>query len=56
MQKQCDVVVIFSPGLNPPAETQPHHRHAAEHAAEVERTRVPPQRRRHARSYSLGKH
>lgn len=40
----------FSPCLNPPAETKPHHRHSTEHTAQVEGTRVPLQRRCHTRS------
>lgn len=44
------IITSFSPSLNPPAETQPDHRHTAEHAAQVEGPRVPLQSRRHAGS------
>ena len=45
--------IAFSPRLNPPAEAQPHHWHATEHAAQVKGTRVSLQRRRQTRSYRL---
>lgn len=45
--------VNFSPGVNAPAEQQPNYRHAAEQSAQVEGSRVPLQRRRHAGSQRL---
>lgn len=50
-----NIYPTFSPGMNPATKTKANHRHAAEHAAQIERTRVSLWGLHHAASYILKK-